>query len=175
MRLLITAALMLLATGCTRDAETTRCDLEATHEVAFTADSAGDTVLAQSIGNGCDKVIGLFVVRTAEGYPVWSWSAPLSHRFGDVFAAEDREHVQTFLDAWAQAGVERTGAAPAWDGLSPGQTTLDQLTYNDIRARDLPMLCHFSGTARQTCVFWEPAAGGAGHLYDRDVDVEEVN
>ena len=43
-------------------------------------------------------------------------------------------------------------------------------TFCHNRARDLPMLCHFSGTARQTCVFWEPVAGGAGHLFDQDVE-----
>jgi hypothetical protein len=97
----------------------------------------------------------------------------LRHAFGDVFAAEDTEHTQQFLDRWVEPVVETTQAAPAWDDLSAGQTTLDQLTYEDVRARDLPMLCHFSGTARQTCVFWEPAAGGAGHFLDRAV--EETN
>jgi hypothetical protein len=148
------------------------CNLSATREFTF-GNATADTITAQAIGASCDKAIGLFVVRDAEGYPIWSWSAPLKHAFGDVFAAEDTEHVQRFLDRWVQPVMATTSAAPAWSALIPGQTTLDELTYEDIRGRDLPMLCHFSGTARQICVFWEPAAGGAGHFLDRDV--EETN
>lgn len=168
MRALILGATIALA-ACGRGAPA-RCDLEVARELAFTAPEAQDTLVAQTIGPSCDKVVALYVVRTAEGYPVWSWSAPLSHRFGDVFAEGDAEHMQNFLNSWAQPELSTTQAAPAWDVLTHGQTGLDRLTYDDVRARNLPMLCHFSATARQTCVFWEPAAGGAGHLFDRDVE-----
>jgi hypothetical protein len=168
-RLLTLAALLALA-ACVRTQAPARCDYEVSREIAFTAADAQDTVVAQSIGPSCDKAIGLYVVRAADGYPIWSWSAPLAHRFGDVFAPEDSEHVENFLNSWAQPRLATTQSAPAWDALAHGQTSLDRFTYEDIRARDLPMLCHFSGTARETCVFWEPAAGGAGHMLDRDVE-----
>jgi hypothetical protein len=150
-----------------------QCNLSATHEFTFGNANAQDTITVRTIGASCDKAIGLYVIRDAEGYALWSWSAPLRHAFGDVFAAGDTEHTQQFLDRWVQPTMLTTSAAPEWSTLTAGQTTLDQLTYEDIRARDLPMLCHFSGTARQTCVFWEPAAGGAGHFLDRPV--EETN
>lgn len=172
MRLLLLAVLAGAA-ACARPAAPARCDLQATQALSFTAPDSRETVTAQTIGVSCDKTIGLFVVRDAENYPLWSWSAPLAHGFGDVFVAEDSEQVQMFLDRWAQPEIATTQSAPAWDALTHGQTTLDRLTYEDIRARDLPMLCHFSGTARQTCVFWEPAAGGAGHLLDQDVEESE--
>lgn len=166
--------LLLLAAALAACAPTQpRCDLAASHTLAFTAPDAQDVIAAQAIGPACDKTIGLFELRTSEGYPIWSWSAPLSHRFGDVFPADDREHLQDFLDRWATPAIATTQSAPAWDALSPGQTTLDELTYEDVRARELPMLCHFVGTARETCIFWEPAAGGAGHFYDRDAAVAE--
>jgi hypothetical protein len=168
MRALILAAALALAGGCTP--QSNRCDLEATHPLEFSGGGEPDTVVAQSIGASCDKAIGLYVVRTQDGLPIWSWSAPLTHRFGDVFGAQDTEHMQGFLDNWAQPQLSTTQSAPAWDALVHGQTSLDRLTYEDIRARNLPMLCHYSATARQTCVFWEPAAGGAGHLLDRDVE-----
>lgn len=170
---LIGVALFMVVSACAPEPTTPGCNLQATQTVAFTGTEATDTIVAESQGAACDKAIGLFVVRTAEGYPIWSWSAPLSHRFGDAFPAEDTEHMETFLETWAQPLVTTTQAAPEWNSLAPPQTTLDQLTYNDVRARDLPMLCHFSGTARQTCVFWEPAAGGAGHLFDRDAEETE--
>jgi hypothetical protein len=168
--LIVIAALALAS--CT-PAQTAGCDYQATHEFSFGGEAAEDTITAQSIGPSCDKAIGLYTVRDREGFPIWSWSAPLKHAFGDVFAAEDEEYVQSFLDRWVQPTLATTASAPAYETLTPGQTTLDRLTYEDVRARDLPMLCHFSGTARQICVFWEPAAGGAGHLLDRAV--EETN
>jgi hypothetical protein len=150
-----------------------RCDLDVTHPLAFTAPDAEDSISAHAIGPACDKTIGLLVLRTNEGYPIWSWSAPLTHRFGDVFSPEDHEHMQNFLERWAAPALATTQNAPAWSALQAGQTTLDELTYEDLRARNLPMLCHFIGTARETCIFWEPAAGGAGHFYDRDAAVPE--
>lgn len=165
--LLALAALALCACGRSAPA---RCDMEVAREIAFTGAEAPESLVVQAIGPSCDKSVGLFVVRTADGYPVWSWSAPLSHRFGDVFAEGDAEHMQSFLDTWAQPDLSTTQSAPAWGALTQGQTSLDRLTYEDVRARSLPMLCHFSGTGRQTCVFWEPAAGGAGHLLDRDIE-----
>jgi hypothetical protein len=154
--------------------ETARCDLAATHTFAFGYENAEDTITAQAIGASCDKAIGLYVIRDREGFPIWSWSAPLAHAFGDVFEAEDTEHTQAFLNRWVQPALSTTQSAPEWEALAPGQTTLDQLTYSDVRARDLPMLCHFSGTARQVCVFWEPAAGGAGHLLNRTVEESDL-
>lgn len=164
-------ALALVLSACAQRAPS--CDLQATHDFALSGESETDTITAQTIGPSCDKAIGLYVVRDADGYALWSWSAPLRHAFGDVFAPEDTEHTQQFLDRWVIPILETTQNAPAWNDLTAGQTSLDQLTYEDIRARNLPMLCHFSGTARQTCVFWEPAAGGAGHMIDRAV--EETN
>jgi hypothetical protein len=164
---------VLLAAACTQT-EPERCDIEATHDLAFSNAAVNDQISARAEGPSCDKAIGIYVIRDAEGFPLWSWSAPLSHRFGTVFEAEGHEHMQGFLQQWVQASLTTTQSAPAYTELTPGQSSLDQLTYDDIRARDLPMLCHFSGTARQTCVFWEPAAGGAGHFLDRDV-VEEFS
>ena len=161
----------LAAVACTRSQE--NCELSAADTLAFTSPDAEDQITARTFGSSCDKAVGLLIVRSAEGFPIWSWSAPLSHRFGEVFAPDDREHVQDFLERWSAPELAATGEAPAWADLAPGQTTLDQLTYNDIRARGLPMLCHYSATARETCVFWEPAAGGAGHFYDRDIEENE--
>lgn len=173
MRLFLLALAALALASCTQSANTAGCHFQATHDFSFDGDGGVDTITAQSIGPSCDKAIGLYTIRDQEGFPIWSWSAPLKHAFGDVFAAEDEEHVQHFLDRWVLPALATTASAPAYETLTAGQTTLDRLTYDDIRARDLPMLCHFSGTARQTCVFWEPAAGGAGHFLDRAV--EETN
>lgn len=161
----------LAAMACTP--QTQRCNLTVAREIAFTSPDAHDTLTARALGPSCDMAIGLYAVRDAEGRPLWAWATPLHHAFGDVFAADEPEAMQSFLERWAEPVITTTESAPAWETLAPGATTLDQLTYNDIRARDLPMLCHFSGTARQVCAFWEPAAGGAGLFYERDVQESE--
>jgi hypothetical protein len=166
-RLFILSALALAA-ACTQ--QTARCDFSYGREIAFTDGAAPDRITVRTFGAACDKAIGVYEIVDGEGHPIWAWAAPLPRAFGDVFTAQAPEHVETFLEEWSQPVIARTSGAPAFAELAPGQTTLDQLTYADIQARDLPMLCHFSGTARQTCMFWEPAAGGAGHFFDRDVE-----
>lgn len=145
-----------------------QCDMEAAHDVAFTSEQARERVVVRTLGARCDQAVGVLVLEAEDGAALWSWSAPLAQAFGEVFAANDGDAVEDFLTRWAAPELSRTEAAPEWSLLAPGQTTLDRLTYEDLRARDTPMLCHFSGSGRQTCVFWEPAAGFAGHFYDRD-------
>lgn len=169
---MIRALAVLLVVSLGACAQQQRCDLTAVHELSFTSSTAPDTVTARSLGATCDQAVVLLVVRDSEGAPVWTWTGVLTQRFGAEFLADDRDALQDFLARWVQANVATTQAAPVWDDLMAGQTTLDQLTYEDIRARDLPMLCHFSATAREACVFWEPAAGAAGLFYERDIAEE---
>lgn len=169
MRAFIFACLVLLG-ACARGQEAARCDVSASHDIAF-AGGGAQTVTARAFGPACDKAIALYTVHDGEGRPVWAWTAPLARAFGDDFHAADEERVRTFVEQWAQAKLETSAAAPEWRALLEGQSNLDRLTYEDIRARDLPVLCHLSGVGRETCVFWEPAAGAAGLFYERDVAV----
>lgn len=164
---LIAAALALASCSRTTGAAG-GCNFVHAGEIQFSSADAPDRIETRAFGETCDKAIGLLMIFDADGHPLWSWSAPLPRAFGDVFPADRPDHMEAFLESWARPALTTTQSAPEFAELAAGATTLDQLTYDDIRARDLPMLCHFSGTARQTCVFWEPAAGGAGHLLDRD-------
>jgi hypothetical protein len=165
-RIAVLAALAFLG-ACGQQA----CNMEVTRDVSFTAPNARETVIVRALGPSCDEAVGVYAIHDAEGRPIWSWSEPLPRAFGRVF--ENRNAMEDFLQRWAQPALSTTQTAPEFSTLQPGQTTLDRLTYEDIRARNLPMLCHFSGTAREVCVFWEPAAGGAGHFYDRDAEETE--
>lgn len=150
-----------------------RCDVSVTQDLALTAPDSAESITARAIGPSCDKAVALYAIHDAEGHPAWAWAAPVPRAFGDAFATADEEDMREFLTVWARPHVSTTQAAPMWEELAPGQTTLDRLTYDDIRARNLPMLCHASGMGRELCVFWEPAAGGAGHYFDRDVEETE--
>jgi len=165
----LACALVALA-ACEQRSAAMGCNISVTQDLALSGSGAQETITARAIGPSCDKAVGLYAIHDAEGHPAWAWATPLPRAFGDAFADADEEVVRDFLTEWARPRLATTQAAPAWDALTPGQTTLDRLTYDDIRARDLPMLCHASGTVRELCVFWEPAAGGAGLYYERDVE-----
>lgn len=174
-RFLLAVLVLALAACGPRADGGDHCDMGVTRDIAFTAPNAEDTIIARVFGASCDKAVGLYVIYDVDGHPIWSWTSPLQRAFGDVFATEDEAYMRAFLERWAQPEVSTTTTATEWGLLAPGQTTLDRTTYEDIRARNLPMLCHYSGTGRETCVFWEPAAGGAGHFLDREVEIEETD
>lgn len=165
--LLLLALCMVSACGPQRAA---RCDLSLTRDLSFTSAEAHDQIIVRSFGATCDKATGLYDIRDEGGHPIWAWAAPLPRAFGHAAAADKPAEMQAFLERWIQPTLTTTHTAPAWAALLPGQTTLDQFTFDDIRARDLPMLCHASGTGREICIFWEPAAGGAGHYFDREIE-----
>ncbi len=159
---------LIVLTGCAGPGP--RCDLSLARDLSFTSAEAHDTITVRAFGPSCDKAIGIYEIRAEEGYPIWAWAAPLSRSFGDAFPSAERAVMRDFLERWASPSLTTTQSAPVWTALEAGQTTLDRLTYDDIRARDLPMLCHATGVGRETCVFWEPAAGSAGHFFDRDME-----
>jgi hypothetical protein len=139
----------------------------------FSSPQAPDVIEAHAIGERCNGAAAAFIVRDPEGVPVWAWAAPFYPTFGEGFAPHaegagpSRAQLEQFLARWTQAETARTSAAPAWsDSLD---TRLEPAVYEDIRARDLPMLCHLAGVAREQCVYWEPAAASAGPLYVRSV------
>lgn len=166
-RVLLACLTLAGAAACTPQAGG-GCNVSTEREISF-ADAPAH-VRVETQGPNCHQALALYTVRNDQGDLIWAWTAPLQRAFGDVFAEAPDEHLNSFLEQWAAPEIATTQSAPEWAALEQGQTTLDQLTYSDIRARDLPMLCHYSGTSRQACVFWEPAAGSAGHLLDRDAE-----
>lgn len=169
MRFLALCVIAALA-ACSPPRAAMQCDLSVTQDLALSSAEASEMVMARAVGPSCDRAVGTFAVYAADGHPAWAWSAPLPRAFGDAFVDADEAVMREFLTRWARPNVSTTQGAPAWETLGAGQTTLDRLTYDDIRARNLPMLCHSTGTARELCVFWEPAAGAAGHYFERDIE-----
>ena len=165
MKRLAIAFLLVIAACAPRQASL--CDVSTTRNVSFTQANARDVVTTRAIGPNCGEAVALYAVREADGRLIWTWAGPLRQMYGD---GATRDGAEAFLQQWALPTVATTSTAPMWQRLAPGQTTLDRLTYEDIRARNLPMLCHLSGTAREVCAFWEPAAGVAGLYLERNVE-----
>ncbi len=161
MRVLVLIAALVLS-ACSRQ-EAAQCDISVNEIITFSG--AEDKITARAFGEGCDKAVALYVVTTPEGHPIWTWTAPMAHAFGEHFDRATKEELAAFLAQWARAHAEHTGAAPPWSREI--STTLDRATYEDVRARDLPMLCHLTGVAQETCVFWEPAAAAGAPLLER--------
>jgi hypothetical protein len=171
-RLLLPFALAFALIACGAPNDAPRCDLSASHEISFTAPDVRDVVETRSIGSDCSAAVAVIIVRSHEGLPLWAWAAPAYPTFGDTFVPRGpsqgpaQDDMRAFLARWAAPELARTSAAPVWNAAL--QTTLDRATYEDIRARNLPMLCHLAGVARYMCVYWEPGVAGAGELYVRD-------
>jgi hypothetical protein len=162
MRVLLLICALGLAACAPREAA--HCDVSVTREIAFSSQT--DVVTARALGAACDKAVALYVVASPEGHPIWAWTAPMGHAFGTHFDIATEQEIGAFLARWAEPRLARTSDAPAWSREIA--TSLDAATYEEVRARDLPMLCHLSGVARETCVFWEPAAAGGAVLLERE-------
>jgi hypothetical protein len=161
------AIALFVALAACAPRQATQCDVSATRSVSFTQPNARDVIVTRVIGPNCAEAVALYAVRETDGHLVWTWAGPLRQLYGD---GATNDGAEAFLQQWALASIATTSTAPTWQRLAPGQTTLDRLTYEDIRARNLPMLCHLSGTAREVCAFWEPAAGVAGLYLERNVE-----
>lgn len=171
MRVAFALIALALAAACAQQAP--RCEAVVTRDISFSNAEMPDHLTLTADGPSCDKAVAQLVIRTGEGHPAWAWTAPLPHAFSAAFGDMTAEGMTGFLERWADVETSSTSAAPDYAELAPRQTTLDPTTYMDVRARDLPMLCHASGTAREVCIFWEPAAGGAGHYFDREMEITE--
>jgi len=122
----------------------------------------------------------VIAIASPEGHPLWAWTAPLSPTFGNAFEARadgpTNQEADAFLARWATARVMTTEAAPPWPqrgALEGATTTLERAIYEDVRARVLPMACHLSGVAHETCVYYEPGVAAAVLMLDRDVPAAE--
>jgi hypothetical protein len=176
MRALV-ALLALALCACGRAAPPD-CALEATRLIAFTGKDAVDTVTARTYGASCDKAVAVFSVANGDGHPIWAFASPLPRVFGDAYLSPKRDEVEALLQRWSDPAVSTTAQAPDWPATMPHLPagalviTLDRITYDDIRARDLPMLCHLASPGRESCVFYEPGAAGAAVLFERDAPGE---
>lgn len=172
MRALLLATLLAFA-ACARAPVT--CDRNAVAPLSFA--SADDSVIVRTLGPSCDKAIGVLTITTEDGRPLYAWTAPLHPTFGNLFETRadgpSAETADQFLTRWAVLHVTTTADAPAWPARAvspPGvSTTLDRDLYEFLRARELPLACHLSAVAHETCIYYEPAAAAASLFLDRDI------
>lgn len=175
------AVAALLALAACGDRQSAQCDRVAAAEIAFSGGQTPDGVTARTFGPSCDRAIGVIAIASPEGHPLWAWTAPLSPTFGNAFEVRPdgptNQEADAFLARWAAVRVTTTETAPPWPqrgALEGATTTLDRTTYEDVRARALPMACHLSGVAHETCVYYEPGVAAAVLMLDRDVPATDT-
>lgn len=177
MALAVACLLSVCVVGCAP--RQGNCERSANAQIAFS--SPQDEVSVRTLGENCAQAVGVMSIASQEGHVLWAWAAPLHPTFGNLFEARadgpSARDAEEFLSRWAQVRAVTTGEAPPWPQsaqtpLGGAITTLDRATYEDLRARRLPMACALTGVARETCVFYEPAAAAAAVLVERDVAAE---
>lgn len=176
MRTFLVGSFALLAAACTstptETAATEGCTRTATHEAAWSNEAAPDIVGVRAEGPTCAQAIVTFVVRNAEGDPLWTFAS--TYYDMTIGGRSDGrpvapEAVDGFLASWADVTLNRSGALPEWregaESLSSAAegmsyfTELDRETYEGLRARNLPQLCFAAAVEATQCLVIDPMSG----------------
>lgn len=183
MRRLIMGLAALLIGACSQAPQSAStasagCARSATRDVAWSNANASDVVTARSEGPTCAQAVVTFVMRNAQGDPLWAFAAthhdmtaggpyPLDGA-PDVTEAQ----MDQFLTNWANVTQMRSTELPEWrEGaatLTESATTFsydtpfDREVYETMRSRDLPMVCFAVGAETSRCLIIDPADHAPG-------------
>jgi hypothetical protein len=174
MRLLILCtALALSACGQQQPQTGAACAHDARHEVNWTREDAADVITTTSQGPRCAQAVVTFVVRNANGDPLWAFASTYFDMTAGAVPPEGAPEVsvaemQRFLDGWADVTETRSGELPEWRTgvatLTESATTFaydtpfEREVYEMLRARNLPMICYAAAVEASQCLIIDPAS-----------------
>jgi hypothetical protein len=100
-------------------------------------------------------------LRSGAGAPLWTYASSYEAMGG---AGGDVTAMHAFLERWAGATVDDTGASPEWapdqpapQGWGPsGSSPFPRETYETIRSARHPRLCIPTSASNMSCLFYEP-------------------
>jgi len=173
--LFVLAALALSACGQQRQTASTGdgCAHSATHDVMWTSTSARDVITTRSEGPSCAQAVVTFIVRNAQGDPLWAFASTYYDLTAGGIPPEGAPAVadaqmDEFLAGWANVTEMRSGELPEWradaETLSASaqtfsyDTPFDRETYEMLRARNLPMICYAASVEGTQCLIIDPAS-----------------
>ncbi len=171
--LLAVAALTLAACGQQSAATGEACERVATHEVAWSSETAPDTITTRSEGPSCAQAVVTFVARNAGGNPLWTFASTYYDLTAGGVAPENTpvvsgEQMDAFLAGWANVTASTSNTLPEWrEGvatLTESATTFsydtpfDRETYEMLRARNLRMICYAAAVEATQCLVIDPAS-----------------
>ncbi|MGE0739797.1 MAG: hypothetical protein AB7O98_00520 [Hyphomonadaceae bacterium] len=175
MRLLFggVAALALCACGQSNNAASTEaCARSVTQSVEWTNPGAPDTITARADGPSCAQAAVTFVIRNANGDPLWAFASTYFDMTAGGVPPEGAppvsiEEMDRFLSGWATVELQQSGAfLPEWrEGaatLTESATTFaydtpfERDAYEMLRARDLRTLCYAAAVEAVQCLVVDP-------------------
>jgi hypothetical protein len=175
MRLAAIAAFALALAACSQPGpqQAAGCARAATHDAVWSRVDAPDVITAASHGPTCAQAVVTFIVRDAEGDPLWAFASTYYDMTAGGVPPEGAPPVteaqmDTFLSGWADVTVSHTNTLPQWrDGVATltesastfaYETPYDRETYEALRARDLPMICYAAAVEATQCLIVDPAS-----------------
>jgi hypothetical protein len=176
MRILLLAAALALS-ACQRIDDDTAsnasaCARSATHEVTWSGETP-DTITTTAEGPSCAQAVVTFVVRNADGDPLWAFASTYYDLTMGGVPPEGAEPVSDermdeFLAGWANVTEQRTTDLPEWregfESLSASartfsyDTPFDRETYGMLRDRNLRMICYAAAVEGSQCLIIDPAS-----------------
>lgn len=167
--LLVSSVVGLSACG----ALDTPCNFSETGSISFTSIAVRDRVVATSEGSSCAKATVQLRIGDAEGGTIFETASPVADHLDGVVLTIDEQTVRGLLAAWTAQSVTYTALAPPWEQLdADANVALSRDEYEAVRAQQLRMVCPTVARGRVSCVYWDPSAERAVHLFDRGIDRE---
>lgn len=170
---ILIAALFLASCGQPAEQTDAGCAREITREVAWSG-AVPDRITASANGPSCLQAFVTLSIRAANGDALWIHAAP----YYDMVAggapppdapAVSAERMDAFLSSWAEPTLGRSGTLPHWRAGSASltesadtfayDTPFDRDAYEQLRARDLPMLCYAAAAEASQCLIIDPLSG----------------
>lgn len=167
MRLIVLAAVALLASACQRIEEADNivpgCDARAAN--TWAVGDAQYAVEATSDGPDCARAVATLVVRDPSGNPLYA-ETYLAQHVMVLTSATTREAMQTALADWTNPAnnttMLTTSALPDWPQGEDGpaneefpfypEPDYSRDRYMAIRAEDAPLLCYVQGIESMACL-----------------------
>jgi hypothetical protein len=167
MRLVVLAAVALLATACQRLEEADNvapgCDARAAN--TWAVGDAQYSVEASTDGPDCARAVATIVVRDSSGNPLYA-EAHLAQHIMTLAPATTKAAMQTALADWSNPAnnttMLTTSALPDWPNGAGGpqngefpfypEQAYDHDSYVRLRQNNLPLLCYVQGMESMACL-----------------------
>ncbi len=178
MRRMVLGAAALFVCACGQQTQTASapradaCARSATHDVVWTNSDAPDTIAVRAQGPTCVQAVVTFIVRNAQGDPLWQFISTYHDMTIGGAAPQDApavspERVDHFLAGWANVTVQTSGQLPQWpqgaenigsNGRLTYNTAFSRATYEATRQRNLRMICYAAAVDATQCLVVEPSS-----------------
>lgn len=132
------------------------CTVNATRSMPIKNWNNIGSISAIASGETCGNSLVRIILKTPDGKPVFTMTAP-AHDFGVALDA-NTDALKSALEAALPDSAVRAAAYPAWKegDAAPSGSEFNRDTYEAIRAANSPVICVKLPSAPQTCLASDP-------------------